>query len=574
MSILFKPGLKPLCVIPLVLATRSSRRAAARPRHPHATTSTAQTAAARSSRRTDSQGSSRAVSNGVSRSDRGTERAALKSTTTIPVARMPAANPPPVENDPCTLVSQAQAQAIIGKPIGTPQEAPLGPTCIYRPVGAKSFITMTVESTNFAALRAAHPPSHAARCQRPHRPTAAPTGSPRCSSRWPAAESWRSRRRVRSETSSPPRPCRDSTPEPCSCSITHVAFGSTPKESGREQTRAPFRDGFDGGRSDGVCCFPPAPRPRRRTRSSAPPRPRRSTLGDGQSVVLGVKFSSEVAGSVTGIRFYKATTNTGTHIGSLWTTSGTLLASATFTGETASGWQQVSFSTPVAIAAQHDLHRRLPGAERPLLRHLLRIRLGRRQATRRCRARQLPCSSDGVYAYSATNTFPTQHLQSDQLLGRSSSSNHATPLHRASGKVSQACHWRTDRRSADYRRAIPIHRHIRPAHSNQPATTGAQPTTTRTHRRTYSPAPATRSQASIQPQTPSRQRRDGAACADGSDRDRGERDATVNWTAPSNGGARSRAIRSPPRRHERNQRPRYGHPAGDQRHDQRADQRN
>ncbi len=71
--------------------------------------------------------------------------------------------------------------------------------------------------------------------------------------------------------------------------------------------------------------------------------------GDGNSVELGVKFSSEVAGAISGVRFYKASTNTGTHIGSLWSASGTLLASATFTGETASGWQQVNFSTPVTI---------------------------------------------------------------------------------------------------------------------------------------------------------------------------------------------------------------------------------
>ncbi len=73
--------------------------------------------------------------------------------------------------------------------------------------------------------------------------------------------------------------------------------------------------------------------------------------GDASSVNLGVKFTSTQAGSITGIRFYKATANTGTHIGSLWTTSGTLLASATFTGESASGWQQVNFTTPVAITA-------------------------------------------------------------------------------------------------------------------------------------------------------------------------------------------------------------------------------
>ena len=38
-------------------------------------------------------------------------------------------------------------------------------------------------------------------------------------------------------------------------------------------------------------------------------------------------------------------------MGSLWSASGTLLAQATFTSETASGWQQVAFSTPVAVTA-------------------------------------------------------------------------------------------------------------------------------------------------------------------------------------------------------------------------------
>ena len=73
--------------------------------------------------------------------------------------------------------------------------------------------------------------------------------------------------------------------------------------------------------------------------------------GDSNAVELGMKFSSEVAGDVTGVRFYKASTNTGTHIGSLWSSGGTLLASATFSNETSSGWQQVSFSKAVAITA-------------------------------------------------------------------------------------------------------------------------------------------------------------------------------------------------------------------------------
>jgi len=72
---------------------------------------------------------------------------------------------------------------------------------------------------------------------------------------------------------------------------------------------------------------------------------------DASSVELGVKFRSDVAGTVTGVRFYKGTTTTGTHTGTLWSSTGTRLATATFSGETKSGWQQVTFAAPVAITA-------------------------------------------------------------------------------------------------------------------------------------------------------------------------------------------------------------------------------
>ncbi|MHC3473972.1 DUF4082 domain-containing protein, partial [Streptomyces sp. 7R007] len=73
--------------------------------------------------------------------------------------------------------------------------------------------------------------------------------------------------------------------------------------------------------------------------------------GDGSSLELGVKFRTTVAGSITGVRFYKSPANTGTHTGSLWSASGTRLATGTFTGETASGWQQLNFATPVTVKA-------------------------------------------------------------------------------------------------------------------------------------------------------------------------------------------------------------------------------
>lgn len=66
---------------------------------------------------------------------------------------------------------------------------------------------------------------------------------------------------------------------------------------------------------------------------------------------LGVKFRVGAPSLVTGVKFYKASTNTGTHLGKLWTASGQLLASGTFTGETASGWQTLTFANPVPVAA-------------------------------------------------------------------------------------------------------------------------------------------------------------------------------------------------------------------------------
>ena len=68
-------------------------------------------------------------------------------------------------------------------------------------------------------------------------------------------------------------------------------------------------------------------------------------------VELGVKFKSDDPGYITGLRFYKGTGNTGTHYGHLWTTSGTLLGTATFSGETDTGWQEAALHPPIAIVA-------------------------------------------------------------------------------------------------------------------------------------------------------------------------------------------------------------------------------
>jgi hypothetical protein len=127
--------------------------------------------------------------------------------------------------------------------------------------------------------------------------------------------------------------------------------------------------------------------------------------GDGNPVELGVKFTSDVGGTVNGVRFYKASTNTGTHVGSLWTTTGTLLASATFSNESASGWQQVLFSSPVTITPNTTY---IAGYFAPNGRYSI-TEPGFTSAVNSppLHAVANGTSPNGVYVYGAASTFPT-----------------------------------------------------------------------------------------------------------------------------------------------------------------------
>jgi hypothetical protein len=135
-------------------------------------------------------------------------------------------------------------------------------------------------------------------------------------------------------------------------------------------------------------------------------------IGTDNALELGVKFYSDTSGYITGIRFYKSSDNTDVHVGNLWTSNGTLLATEIFTNETASGWQQVNFSTPVAITANTvyvaSYHTNVghysddvnyfagKGVDSPPL--------------------HAPADgvsgSNGVYAYGDESTFPNQSLNS------------------------------------------------------------------------------------------------------------------------------------------------------------------
>jgi hypothetical protein len=127
--------------------------------------------------------------------------------------------------------------------------------------------------------------------------------------------------------------------------------------------------------------------------------------GDAGPVELGVKFTADFSGSITGVRFYKSTANTGTHIGSLWSTSGTRLAQATFSGETDSGWQSVTFASPVAVTAgtTYIASYFAPNG------HYAMSGSGLASAVDNGPLHTIASSvsGNGVYAYSATSTFPS-----------------------------------------------------------------------------------------------------------------------------------------------------------------------
>jgi hypothetical protein len=134
---------------------------------------------------------------------------------------------------------------------------------------------------------------------------------------------------------------------------------------------------------------------------------------DANAVEVGMKFRSDSAGFVTGIKFYKGPANGGTHIGNLWTLRGQKLASVTFTNETQTGWQQATFATPVAISANTtyivsyyaptggyaDNEQGFLGAsiDAPPL-HALASGVD---------------GGNGLYAYGPSSTFPTNFLSSD-----------------------------------------------------------------------------------------------------------------------------------------------------------------
>ena len=141
--------------------------------------------------------------------------------------------------------------------------------------------------------------------------------------------------------------------------------------------------------------------PTERIWPAAPPLP--PTSEDIPGITLGLRFQSSVAGFVKGVRFFspdEVPIPAGNFTGQLWTETGTLLASGTFTGVTVSTWNELLFANPILITAGttyvasfHTNATKYVGTANGLLAPVVNGSL-------------TALAGGGVYIYGAAATFP------------------------------------------------------------------------------------------------------------------------------------------------------------------------
>ncbi|WP_169336219.1 Ig-like domain-containing protein [Pontibacter roseus] len=136
--------------------------------------------------------------------------------------------------------------------------------------------------------------------------------------------------------------------------------------------------------------------------------PTNTLFDDSQGLQLGMKFRSSVNGFVTGVRFYKQSGNAGTHTGQLYSVSGALLASVVFQDETATGWQQAAFSSPVAVTAgtTYVISYHSSAGTYSATNEFFTLALNASPLSALANGEDGP---NGVYAYGNTPTFPTDN---------------------------------------------------------------------------------------------------------------------------------------------------------------------
>jgi hypothetical protein len=146
---------------------------------------------------------------------------------------------------------------------------------------------------------------------------------------------------------------------------------------------------------------------------------------DQNAVELGTAFTPSVSGTVVGVKYWKTRENAGVHVGTLWSSTGKKLATATFTSETSEGWQAVTFTAPVNVAA---------GERYVVSYHAPNGRYSQTQyysGADTSDVLSVAGSQSGVYSYGTTTSFPTKTWHSSEywvdVLFRPSTSTATTP---------------------------------------------------------------------------------------------------------------------------------------------------
>ncbi|HLZ85053.1 MAG TPA: N,N-dimethylformamidase beta subunit family domain-containing protein [Caulobacteraceae bacterium] len=127
---------------------------------------------------------------------------------------------------------------------------------------------------------------------------------------------------------------------------------------------------------------------------------------DSGSSELGVRFESDVAGTINQIKYYRAggDTDYGTREGHLWAPDGTLLGTAIFTATPGSnGWQTATFTTPIVVQANTVYTASYHTAGDYISTHNYFLNT----YTSPSGYLSAPGGGDGVYAISATPVDPT-----------------------------------------------------------------------------------------------------------------------------------------------------------------------
>ena len=135
--------------------------------------------------------------------------------------------------------------------------------------------------------------------------------------------------------------------------------------------------------------------------------------GDGGAIETGVKVQANADGYILGVRFYKSAKNLGTHIGNLWSGpvsgagGGNLLGTATFANETASGWQQVMFASPVPVVANTTYVASYYAPQGHYAANQAYFSAAAISSPPLLALQDQSDGGNGVYSYSAASTYPT-----------------------------------------------------------------------------------------------------------------------------------------------------------------------